>query len=101
MFPRPKSIAITLRHPQLDKSGPPDMFVQEAIFPAFMGEVVSPPGRDIVEQFARRAVSQAKVISRRRDGMKSTKQTARIGGGLYLVNAVTGLFSIIYICRSV
>ena len=29
--------------------------------------------------------------------MNSTKQTARIAGVLYLVNAVTGFFSIIYV----
>jgi hypothetical protein len=29
--------------------------------------------------------------------MNSTKQTARIAGVLYLVNGVTGFFSIIYV----
>src|SRR5258708_23031032 len=38
-------------------------------------------------------------MNKRRAGMKSTKQTARIAGVLYLVNAVTGFFSIIYVPR--
>src|SRR5438445_13228105 len=36
-------------------------------------------------------------MSKRRAGMNSTKQTARIAGVLYLVNGVTGFFSIIYV----
>ena len=33
----------------------------------------------------------------RGERMKSTKQTARIAGVLYLANAVTGFFGIIYV----
>src|SRR6266852_1074716 len=36
-------------------------------------------------------------MSKRRAGMNSTKQTARIAGVLYLVNGVTGFFGIIYV----
>src|SRR5207245_4876388 len=36
-------------------------------------------------------------MNERRAGMNSTKQTARIAGVLYLVNGVTGFFSIIYV----
>jgi hypothetical protein len=36
-------------------------------------------------------------MSKRREGMNSTKKTARIAGLLYLVNGVTGFFSIIYV----
>jgi Domain of unknown function (DUF4386) len=36
-------------------------------------------------------------MSKRREGMNSTKKTARIAGLLYLVNAVTGFFGIIYV----
>ena len=35
--------------------------------------------------------------NQRGEGMNSTKQTARIAGVLYLVNAVTGFFGIIYV----
>jgi hypothetical protein len=35
--------------------------------------------------------------NKRREGMSSTKKTARIAGVLYLVNGVTGFFSIIYV----
>jgi hypothetical protein len=34
---------------------------------------------------------------RRREGMNSTKKTARIAGALYLLNGVTGFFGIIYV----
>src|SRR6202165_4506016 len=44
----------------------------------------------------RRVVAQARVMSERREGMNSTKKTARLAGVLYLVNGVTGFFSIIY-----
>src|ERR1700680_1920956 len=36
-------------------------------------------------------------MNKRRAGMNSTKQTARIAGVLYLVNGVTGFFSITYV----
>ena len=36
-------------------------------------------------------------MSKGREGMNSTKKTARIAGLLYLVNGVTGFFSIIYV----
>src|SRR6266702_4537599 len=36
-------------------------------------------------------------MNKRRAGMNSTKKTARIAGLLYLVNGVTGFFSIIYV----
>src|SRR5712664_2819548 len=36
-------------------------------------------------------------MNKRRAGMNSTKQTARIAGVLYLVNGVTGFFSIVYV----
>jgi hypothetical protein len=37
------------------------------------------------------------MSKRRREGMNSTKETARIAGLLYLVNGLTGFFSIIYV----
>jgi hypothetical protein len=42
------------------------------------------------------ALFLARIMSERRKGMNSTKQAARIAGVLYLVNGVTGFFSIIY-----
>src|ERR1700732_4155626 len=36
-------------------------------------------------------------MNKRREGMNSTKKTARIAGLLYLVNGVTGFFGIIYV----
>ncbi len=36
-------------------------------------------------------------MSKRREGLNSTKKTARIAGLLYLVNGVTGFFGIIYV----
>ena len=62
-----------------------------------MAEAVSTPGRDIVEEVAAKGRLQARVMSKRRADMNSTKQTARIAGMLYLVNGVTGFFGIIYV----
>jgi hypothetical protein len=36
-------------------------------------------------------------MSKRREGMNSTKKTARIAGVLYLLNGVTGFFGIVYV----
>src|SRR5438874_1336527 len=55
------------------------------------------PGRDIVEQVAAKGRTSGEFHGQRREGMNSTKKTARIAGVLYLVNGVTGFFSIIYV----
>jgi Domain of unknown function (DUF4386) len=62
-----------------------------------MTEAVSTPGRDIVEQVAAKGRISGEFHGQRREGMNSTKKTARIAGVLYLVNGVTGFFSIIYV----
>jgi Domain of unknown function (DUF4386) len=43
------------------------------------------------------AVSHARVMSKKGEGMNSAKRTARIAGLLYLANGVTGFFGIIYV----
>jgi hypothetical protein len=55
------------------------------------------PGPDTVEQVAAKGRSSGESHEQKREGMNSTKKTARIAGLLYLVNGVTGFFSIIYV----
>src|ERR1700675_4289669 len=43
------------------------------------------------------SVSQATVMSKRREGMNSTKKTARVAGLLYLLTSIPGAFCIIYV----
>jgi Domain of unknown function (DUF4386) len=55
------------------------------------------PGRDTVEQVAAKGRSSGESHEQKSEGMNSTKKAARIAGLLYLVNGVTGFFSIIYV----
>jgi hypothetical protein len=50
-------------------------------------------GRDTVEEVAAKGRSSGESDEQQREGMNSTKNTARIAGLLYLVNGVTGFFS--------
>lgn len=48
-------------------------------------------------QLGKEQTSAAGTIEQARGNMNSTKKTARIAGLLYLVNGLTGFFSIIYV----
>jgi hypothetical protein len=62
----------------------------------FVTEAVLDPNHDIVEQVFRESYL-GESYHTGREGMNSTKQTSRIAGVLYLINAVTGFFGIVYV----
>ena len=62
-----------------------------------MTEAVFTTGHDIVEQVATKGHFSGQGHEHKESSMNSTKQTARIAGVLYLINAVTGFFGIIYV----
>ena len=55
------------------------------------------PARDIVEQVAAKGPYLRRVSRANEVSTNSTKKTARIAGVLYLVNGMTGFFSIVYV----